>query len=354
MTGTGSLTLILTQGNDLMSDFSLKLKPVYLSQAELTEMSSYMAVGNTALKECAEMLGMDDRDFRKLLFRDKLVNLTPEQIEKINIAKPLILIVKNKCEDKLQRGFFRWTTKQAKIISNQANDADHAFEDLQSEGMWAIVDATYSYTDTNIKVQSFIRKVIRRRMLAAYNKMNPLCPLTNEALQLRRMFDAKKAEYNERITDQQVIDDMELLPKQQKILIRSMTQVISQQQLETNNGEVDANNDYTGARRGIDNDFKGVFSKHEIRQAVKNANLSPLELETYLTSLYPYHGWQETIAAKYVNERTGKRFTRQYISLIRERAESKIKFAYLNPPEEHVENKEVDQWFNEMNGVSEK
>jgi hypothetical protein len=330
-----------------MNDFSLKLKPVYLSVDELKEMAEVMAVGNTALKDCAAMMGMDDRDFRKVLFRDKLV-MTPEQKEKVDIAKPLILTVKNKCEDRLQCAFFKWATKQATIISIQANDSHHAFEDLQAEGMWAIVDATYSYTDTSIKIPSFVRKVARRRMLSAYNKMNPLCPLTNEALRLRKMFEEQKTTYDDRVTDQEVIDDMNLPPKQQKVLIRSMTQVVSQQQLESDN--VNASNDYTVARRGIDNDFKEIFSRTEIRQAVKNANLNPLELETFLTSLCPHHGWQESIAAKHTNERTGKRLTRQYIFIVRDRAESKVKSAYLNPPKEHLENEQVDQWFDEMNG----
>ncbi len=57
----------------------MNIKPIFLSAAELAEMSAIMAVGNTALKDCADMLGLEDKEFRGLLFRDKLENLTPEQ-----------------------------------------------------------------------------------------------------------------------------------------------------------------------------------------------------------------------------------------------------------------------------------
>src|SRR5581483_3278227 len=182
------------------------MRAIRLSSADLAELTQIMAIGNTALKQCAEMMGLQHREFRGKLFRNKLdtSKLSPEQLQKLKEAIPLIMAVRDNCEEKVRAGFKRMVMQQAYIAANNNYDPANAREEFIQEAQIAVLDAVYGYTDTNIKLSTFVWRCIRRRIVTAINRLNPLCPLTNEALEVvRRVQEVQDCHPN--LTDEEAV-----------------------------------------------------------------------------------------------------------------------------------------------------
>lgn len=325
------------------------MQAITLSKDELSELCGIMSVGNTALKQCADMMKLKHNVFRGKLFNGELdtSSLSSEQLQQLNEAKPLIFAVRNKCEEKVRAGFKRMVHKQAYIAAKNNCDPYNAKPEFIQEGEFAVLNATYGYTDIKIKLSTFIWRCVRRRIVAAINRMNPFCPLTNEALDLVRRVQEVKTE-NPFMSEEEVVEVLGLSSGERDVFFSSITKVVNENtenRTSTDNLDYD---DYTSHRRGVDRDFKEVFFiRKDARQALKDANLDDFELACVFGDTFPYHGWKEDIASKHINERTGKRYTRQNIQYVLERTKEKIRQAYLNPPQVHLENPLVDKFFSE-------
>lgn len=293
------------------------------------------------------MMGLTHRMFRGQLFNNKLdtSKLSVEQLQKLEAAKPLIMAVRDKCEEKVRAGFKRMVMQQAFIAARNNCDPTNAKEEFAQEGEIALLDAIYGYTDTNTKLSTFVWRCVRRRILVAINNLNPLCPLTNEALSLvRRVQEAQNK--NPEWTEIQAVESLGLSDSERDVFFSSVTKVLNERtEVSTEHMHTD---DYTSSRRGVDQDIKEVFFiRHEARQAVKDANLDEFELACLMAEMFPYHGWKEDVASKHINKRTGERFTRQNIQYALERVKKKVRDVYLNPPKVHLENPLVDKFFDE-------
>lgn len=323
------------------------MRSVSLSKAVLNELCLIMVKGNSLLKECAEMMGLTHNKFRGKLFNNKLdtSKLTPEQLAKLEAAKPFIFAVREKCELKILEGFNRMVLKQAQAAAANNFDPHNAIGDFRGEGVAACLDAIYSYSDMSIKFSNFLWQCIRRRIVEEINRRNPFCPLTNEAVMLLRCFNQQKDKFNDHVTDEQVVEAMGLSDKQKEVLFGTLMKVINEAP------EEEGADDYTAGRRSVNRDFKEVFViRREVRQAIKDAELNDFELECLVAEMYPYHGWKEDVASKHVNQKTGQRFTRQNIMYALERAKKKVKAALTNPPAVHKQNPNIDKFFDEMSG----
>lgn len=327
-----------------------------LNKAELEQVCQIMSIGNTALKECAKMMGMNQREFRGKLFGNKLdtSKLSAEETDKLTAAKPLIFAVREKCEEAVRNNFKRLIAQQAWMAARNNYDSANAKEEFIQEGDLAVLDGTYGYIPNNgAKLSSYMWQCIRRRIFDAVNRLNPLCPLTNEALDLLCRVQEIQNE-NSDITDEQAVEVLGFNSEEREVFFRSITKVMNEHWSSTGflsapNQETHAD-DYTARRKGADNDFKEVFFiRKEARQAVKDADLNDFELACIFGEIFPYHGWKEDVASKHINPRTEERFTRQNVQYTLERAKNKIKEVYLNPPEVPVENPIVDKFFDEWN-----
>lgn len=329
-----------------------------LTDAELQEVCGIMSVGNTALKQCAEMMGMTQRDFRGKLFSGKLDTsaLNPEQLLSFRNAVPLILAVRDQCEAKVRSNFKRLIEQQSYLAAKNNYDPYNAREEFRQEAEIAVLDGIYGYTDRAIKLNTYIWQCVRNRIMATINRLNPLCPLTNEALDLVRRVQELQNASSETITDEQAVAVLGFNSNESEIFFRSITKVVNEHvKNDDGSGERWAGahssshaDDYTANRRGVDRDFKEIFFiRKEARQAMKNANLTELELACVCAEIFPYHGWKEDIASKHINSRTGERFTRQNIQYALERAQNKIREAYLHPPQVNKDNPQVDKFFDE-------
>jgi len=315
-----------------------------LTKTELEEVCQIMSVGNVALRECAEMMGMKRREFRGKLFNGRLdtSKLTHEQLEKLKAAKPLIFAVRDECQEKVRGNFKRLIAQQAWLAARNNCDPQTAKDEFMQEGEIAVLDGIYGYTDTKIKLSTYIWQCIRRRIFDAINHLNPLCPLTNEAIDLVRRVQEVQGT-NSDLTDEQAVEILGFTSEETEVFFRSITKVMNDVKVSSDQEHAD---DYTAGRRGVDRDVKETFFiRKEARQAVKDADLNEFELACVFGDTFPYHGWKEDVAAKHINPQTGKRFTRQNIQYVLERAKDKIRKAFLHPPEVPLENHKVDEFF---------
>jgi DNA-directed RNA polymerase specialized sigma subunit len=337
------------------------MKTLVLSKAEVDELCQIMTVGNVALKRSAEMLGLEHGEFRGLLFDSKdraskknildpyISKLTPEQKQAFDEAIPLIMTVRDKCEAKLRAAFYPMIVKQAKAAANRMNDPHDAYQDFVQDGEMGVLDATYSYEiGKGTQLKSYVWRCIRRKIVGDINRMNPFCPLTNEAVDIIRRVEEERAKHD-RISDVEIIELLGLTPDEREVYFGAITKVVN----EASDEEMHAD-DYTSNRRGVDGDIKEIFFiREDVRQAVKDADLDEFELTCYMNDLFPCHGWKSDVAKNFTNERTGEKYTRQNIQYVLERAKKKVKDAFSNPPAKHKENPLIDRLFDEWNGYYE-
>lgn len=332
------------------------IRHVKLKPSEKQELQAIMSKGNTLLKECAKMMDMTGNEFRGKLFNKRLdtSKLSAEQLQKLNDAIPFIMEVRNKCETKILNGFAHAVYKQAKAAAVNSIDPQNSLLEFEQEATLGVLECIYGYTDTKIRFVTYVWRAMRRNINKNINRLNPFCPLTNEALGLTQDFNSTKTnlslKMNRFVNTEEVITAMGLTEEQKEILLAANNKVISE--FKTDSGGEDNGNDYTSARRGIDSDLQEVnVIRKDVRQALKDAELSDIELHLILAEMFPYTGWQEDIASKFINPRTGKRYTRAAVGMsLLERAKDKVKKAMKSPPESPKINPMVDQIFDEMSG----
>lgn len=340
-----------------------------LSKTELEELTQIMSVGNSALKRCADMLDLGYREFRGKIFEKqdrhgpvvvtvekletkleqeslkRFKELTHEQLESLKAAVPLIQAVHDKCQNRILANFKKMVAKQAFLASRNNYDPENAREEFTAEGWFAVLDAVYSYTDLKTKLSTFVWRCMRRRIVAAINRMNPMCPLTNEALEIvRRVQEVKDLQPD--LTDDEAVEIVGLTSDEKDVFFSAVTKVVNEN-VQTLDEETH-DDDYTGGRRGVDRDFKEVFFiRKEARQALKDADLDDFEFACVIADTFPYHGWKEDVASKHVNPRTGERYTRQNVQYVLDRAKKRIRDVYIRPPKVHLDNPLVDKFFDE-------
>jgi DNA-directed RNA polymerase specialized sigma subunit len=298
-----------------------------------------MRKGNTLLKQCAEMTGMEHRVFRSKIFRGfnpaecgkdgKPVwpNLDHQTIAFIQQARPFIMAVKS-IEWSMLRAFSPLVRRHARSWGTSGG-AIYGMDDFLQEGYMALTDAIYAYTCEETKFITFAWWCIYRRMATAANQTNPFGPLTNAAIELLKRFDAAAASINGPVKDEDIYkvakftpDEIETL-KDVKVRVCNETEVVA---YTYNDGE--SVNDYTAARRGI-NTEEDTIPLYEMREALASADLTPFERKVVETSLSPHYGWQSELAASEINPKTKQPYTRAAIGVILERALKKIKDAYM-------------------------
>lgn len=324
------------------------LKAIRLSKEELSNLCVLMSNGNSLLGECAEMFGIDRRTFRGKLFNKKLnlSKLAASELIRLQNAIPEIMKVKDICEPRILSGFKSLVLQQARFAAVHTSDPVNMSENYAQEAIIALLDAVYGYIDLKTSFITYAWRVIRQRIQRSTNQENPFRPLTNEALNLVKRFNDRKVRLTVvgPVTEQQVMDSLNLSMDERKLLADVTRKMLSSSQSQRSNNEAEPE-DYTGYRANVDDVKEYFIEKEEVRAAFKNANLSPIELELLFAESFPYAGWREDVASKHINPKTGKRYTREVTNIIN-RAKAKVQEALLNPPEVYLENSEVDRLFN--------
>jgi RNA polymerase sigma factor (sigma-70 family) len=313
---------------------------VKLSAQELDNCQKIMRKGAASLKQLAEMTGMEQRALRARLFKKDFnpadwPELSTEQVAVFVQAIPTIQAVRN-IEWRLVCAFSRLAKKHANTWAKKVNGSLE-YEDFEQEALLALLDAIYTYNQEEVHFMTYAWRVIRNRLATIANKANYFGPLTNEAMRLLKKFDEVRTSFNYTPTDQEVFEAMGLTDDQIAVVNEARVKCVpSHQSHQVGNTQFMAEhegegslNDYTAARRGIDNEKDTVPCNYEIREAMENANLTPLERRIVETSLFPHYGWQTEIAQETINPATGEPYTNARISQMLQIALKKIKAAYL-------------------------
>ncbi len=317
---------------------------VSLSSEEIDRHFRTMRKGNTALKRCAELTGLENKTFRSKLFHSKFnpdetdvkgeriwPAMADTTIAEIIKSIPLIEAVRS-IEWTMLCAYSRLAKRHAKAWTKLRSGVIVSEADYFQEAIVALLDAIYSYTQDNVKFITFAWRVIYNRLAAASNKNNPFGPMTNEALKLLKRFEEAKFTFNGPVTDDEVMDSLNLTEEETALLKDVQVRVYGAPEVCSKMFPCDGErtDDYTATRYGIDNEKDTVPCNFEIREAMQHANLTDFERQIVSTSLYPHYGWQTELAAAHVNPNTNKPYSRAAIAVMLERALRKIKAVYLD------------------------
>lgn len=315
---------------------------IRLPADKLTKNYELMCEGNTLLKQCADATGMDHKQFRSKLFKSPLMKInrdlrplikqewkdaSEETVELIARAVPYIKAVKNIEWDMIQQ-FSRLANRMAKKWCNRFVGIMNASEDYYQEALMGLLDAIYGYSRLDIKFITFAWMSIRNRLANANNKNNDLGPITNQALELLSQFEETKRVLNRYATDEEIYEIMDLSPKELKAITKAKVRCLNESSIEWEGEDGNRITDYTEIRMGIDKETDSVPCHYEIREAMKQANLSDLERKVVDIAMCPHYGWQTELAAETINPKTGQPYSRAAINVILEAALKKIKIAY--------------------------
>ncbi len=317
----------------------VSISALNLSSQQMAEYSQIMVKGNIPLKNAAEMIGMQNRKFRSKLFRGKFdpkavdngervwPDMTVEAVNYINEHYQSIMAVRE-IEWPMVRAFSRLAKKQAAGWAKMASNGLLTIDDYYQEALLAVVDAVYGYSKPEWKFITFVFWSIKRRLITAINASNPF-PLPNEAISLRKRYAEAEEKINGPASIDEICDVAGFTDRERNLVATTFVSVARQSDMllsnkdESNQEEAD----YTGMRRGLDNE-ETIRCNYEIKEAFSQADLTSFERKVVETYLDPFHGWQTKLASEEINPRTGQFYTRAAIAVILEKALKKIKAAY--------------------------
>lgn len=290
----------------------------------VANVQAIMAKGSKALKECCAILNIPTRQFRKNVFRNQLdlSNLTPDKKARVESLIPDVMEVRQ-IEGIILKKYARLVNRHAGAIwaRSKFKNPSLSREDFYQEAHIALLDALYSYEDENTKFITYAWWCIKNRLNSVLNHNNHL-KFSIKAIKLLNKFELTKALFNCHVTQDQVIEQMNLSDKEKIILNNALVTVINSSVFEKP-GE---SYDYTDIRKGIDKEENNAT--FEVRDALAKADLSDLERKIVEAFKVPYYGWQEDIASNNINPRTGIRYSRAAIAVMLEAALKKIKKVY--------------------------
>jgi DNA-directed RNA polymerase specialized sigma subunit len=332
-----------------MDDFSLyPYKP--FTSPEKEPIYRTMRVGNKALVRVAELLSLERKEVRGLLFGKRLnlqnfPHLTPAEIIEIEQAIPLVFAVNN-LQDRVMCAFSEMVKDRAflwaKKLSCGGNFKDH-FQDCVQEGYLALMDAIFGYTEESADFFTYAHTSVHNRLSTYFCANSRFFKLPHDAVVLLAKFEEAKSKFNDRVTDDEIIQRMGCNEDEIKVLLNARQMVLqgsyvckTNREINGSNRETSAVGDYTAYRKGVDSEEN--FEMHEMEiedstrvaeEAVKRANLSEMETAALRSYSDPHWGWQEELASQHINPNTGKRYTRQAIGIILEAALKKVRRAYF-------------------------
>ncbi len=326
---------------------------------DLNARCEVMRKGNTLLRKCAEMCGMEYRKFRIRLFKSNFdlksfceahrnegckPDLKQEQIVEIVKALPHIQAVRN-IEWDMVCGFSRLVKQQASKWA-KGTTGIISYEDFEQEGFMALIDSIYNYAQTDAEFITFAQWSIARRMTTTSNRNNPLCPWSNQAIKLMGRYNkaCKVQAVIGPINQESIISALGVDDEEAQIIRDCLIRVaLPSQEPPLGGGRAERDGDYSAKSRSnrdrtepIPGEYHfrnydgSIPLQHELRDAIKRAGLSDLELKVLETFISPHYGWQEELASQSINPKTGKRYTRQAISLFLQSAVKKVKSVYLS------------------------
>jgi DNA-directed RNA polymerase specialized sigma subunit len=243
-----------------MDEFSLyPYKP--FTSVEKEPIYRTMRTGNKALLRVSELLSVDRKVVRGLLFSGKLKldgfpNLTPSDRTEIEQAIPLIFAV-NDLQNRVMCAFSDMVKERAQLwakkLSYSGNFEDH-FQDCVQEGYLALMDAIFGYTEDIADFFTYAHSSVHNRLSTYFCNNSHFFKLPHDAIVLLAKFEEAKTKFNARTTEDVVIQSMNLSEDEIKVLLDARQIVLQGSYVCKQNREsVESDSaDYTSYRKGID------------------------------------------------------------------------------------------------------
>ena len=299
-----------------------------MTKQELENCYDIMLKGNAHLVNLAKIVNMQHRKFRARFFKEKFnpvnwTELNKEQVEVFVQAIPFIEAVRQ-IEWKMLCAFSRLAKKHASTWAKRTNGE---FDDFMQEATLGLLDAIYGYTNKEVKFITFAWCTIRNQVTKFANSNYIFSGLANNTIKLLRRFEEVKNSLNRYATDEEIYDLCNFNDKELHIIRSARVKMynVSEQDFDEDNFF----GDYTEFRRGIINERNTVPCNYEIKEAIRNANLTLAERRVLTTYLFPYSGWKTDLSKTLINPKNGKHYTKQFINYILKKALSKVKHVYL-------------------------
>jgi len=230
-------------------DDIVKLPFIELSAKEKAETQAIMAAGNNILARHHEKAKLvkgaeySRRDFRIALFAKmdetpgQSVNIFGFLVPKRDLAS--IQAIRD-IEYKLLCGYTGIIAKIANSIwRHERSSTKMEFGDFYNEGIVALTNAIYYYTEPDKQFSTYSQWVIYRELTLAANKGKPLSHWSTRARKMVMAYEAAKNQFNGPVTFEQVVAKMGLSPQQASILNDLMVRVLNESALESGNDDGD-------------------------------------------------------------------------------------------------------------------
>lgn len=202
--------------------------------------------------------------------------------------------------------------------------------DYTSNGCLAMINCLY-YWDGRTSFMTYAHNSLENKLNTDGNKDNLYCPFN---LKDRKMLAAytKVKQQSPFMTHDEIVDSLQLTPKQRLILSRMTYKIINDRDIFSDKND-DSSHDYTELRVDLS---KSDNQQDELQELINSVKLTPVQQEVleFCRNYSDQRGWVKALAARpLVN---GKKYTEAGISLIYKKLIEKLRFAH-----DHAESQEV-------------
>lgn len=287
-----------------------------LSATTLKEYSKIMVAGNLALIECAKKLNYKNaKAFRIALFNG---SLTAKQTQRLSCSISLIQEIK-KIEWDILCHSIRLMRKFTGILKAATTQED---VDMQQEASLAILDALYGYTDSSIKISTYMGTAIRNHFFKVARYNGSLSRIPRKVTKIMAKVSKAKKNLGENVSMDALYQEANL-EKEEIVLYEEYTvRTVSGTQLcKSEDGD---DGDYSKYGRDAGKEDSEPIDA-ELKMAVECAELDDFERLVLKEWMEDKWGWMSRLARDHVNPATEKNYTRAGIQFILNRVIKKIK-----------------------------
>jgi len=259
---------------------------------------------------------------RKQIFSKTRLKKESPKLVQIGLSETdlnLILAVK-KIEFLILSSFSKLIYKVARKWSRRKHGSSLTFDDFQSIGSMATINATYQFNRDDIKLVTYVTWAIHRKILNETNNAKPLSAWPQKSKKLYGQFERLRNQIGMEVSFEEVTKMMDLGAVEIDDLRSMLTQVIHHSDM--GRGE---NNDEEPSFLSLCEAEPEAKTDLDELEAVAKTQMNEIEKDVLQSYLFGGHGWATAVAARHINPTTSKPFSRRAPRLILDRVLARIR-----------------------------
>jgi len=252
----------------------------------------------------------------------KAIKNKTKQVHGVALPKQLDLILKvREIEFDVMCGVSKLVFKLARKWSK--NNTAMTLSDFYNEGLMAVQNAIYGYTDPDIQFSTYVFPTIKNRFLNKINETRPFCPWSEQHKELFLRFQKTQQDlatkYCRRVSIDEAIRKMELSYEEAQTIQHMLIQVINQGDLQSHDDEFEV---------GIDTATQREYEPTFDAMSLVDVEMNDWERKVLTAWLSGQRGWQTEVAENTINPETGKTYSRAAPKIALDRVINRIKVKY--------------------------